>query len=250
MSDVLRRVYDVFARYPRPRTLEVSPAVDARTIQLLLRQQPLGGLKSQDLGEFAFRALTTVGSESDYKHFLPRILELSLNSQPDAGYSAAVIASKLNACRWRDWPTDEVASVERFFAAGWPLILGDTSHDASEWLAAQAIAGIDISPALRVWQSSRVSSAWVHLANLINSNSRTFDETGSLTSGYWDQANPASSGAVSLWLKTPDIEAGLFTMAVEAEDLDDWNRERLATAADRLAAMRQRRREGSDVSIP
>ena len=58
--------------------MEASPLRDAREILMVLSAVPLRELTGEQVGPYSGWAMTTVGNERDYRHFLPRILELAV----------------------------------------------------------------------------------------------------------------------------------------------------------------------------
>ena len=70
--------YAVFARYGRPQVMDASPARDGQQMLRTLSAAPLRELSSEAVGPYSGSALFTVGSLADYKHFLPRILDIAV----------------------------------------------------------------------------------------------------------------------------------------------------------------------------
>lgn len=77
---LLDDTYKVFARYRRPLVLHASPLRDAEKLLKRLTSKSLRSLKVANVQEYASAALTTVGSVENYKHFLPRLLDLAVES--------------------------------------------------------------------------------------------------------------------------------------------------------------------------
>jgi len=83
-----------------------------------LHRVPLRELTVDDLEMLAFRAMTTFGDEQDYRHFLPRILELaSFGRTPHIGFDLWLIGNKLTYGRWTTWPADEQAAISEWVQA-------------------------------------------------------------------------------------------------------------------------------------
>jgi hypothetical protein len=75
-----------------------------------------------DLGIFAFKALTNFGDADDFRHFLPRLLELYVLDHSGAPHTLFMLFEKLNAATWTRWPGHEVAAIRRFIDA-WKRVL-------------------------------------------------------------------------------------------------------------------------------
>jgi len=111
----VENLYTTFARYPLPSQIDVS---DSATVfdQERLRARPLRELRACDLEKYAFEALTSWGNELDFKHYLPRLLDLQAF---DAAWflEAEVLLAKLHHANWRKWPQAEQAAVEAYLTA-------------------------------------------------------------------------------------------------------------------------------------
>jgi hypothetical protein len=129
--------YSVFASVPKPRILHGSPLRDVDSILRDITSAPLRRLTADQLGDFATFAITTVGEVEHYRHFLPRILELSFGSGLDMGFEGWVIAGKLEMAGWRTWPSDERQAIEAVFRAAFRRAIEmdtDEERRADDWL--------------------------------------------------------------------------------------------------------------------
>ncbi|MGH2583337.1 MAG: hypothetical protein ACRDJE_00310 [Dehalococcoidia bacterium] len=109
-------LYAAFRHYPlRPVTDYcthcVTPEDEAR-----IHAKPLRELDGKDLGKFGGEVLYTWGDERDFKHFLPRLLDLAAF---DAGYwpDLDALFRKLDYGKWRTWPESERRAIESFLRA-------------------------------------------------------------------------------------------------------------------------------------
>ncbi|RAQ98463.1 hypothetical protein [Thermogemmatispora tikiterensis] len=85
-----------------------------------LGRLPLRQLRGADLQHYAWKAMTTWGEVTDFKHFLPRWLELVLRGQDD-GFALELgqLAHKLAYGQWRSWPRAEQEAVEAALLLAW-----------------------------------------------------------------------------------------------------------------------------------
>lgn len=88
-------VYEAFRGYPLKPKIEVCPHCELDFAEASLHARALQDLPWADLGVYPFKAMTIFGDESDFKHFLPRILELYVLDHEGAHYDVAVIFEKL-----------------------------------------------------------------------------------------------------------------------------------------------------------
>ncbi|WP_019947144.1 hypothetical protein [Hymenobacter aerophilus] len=103
--------------------MEASP-VYGDTIQAwnrTLTANPLRALTEEDLRIFYFKALTTWGNLSDFRHFLPRILELLTTFSGD--WEEWVALNKLNYGHWQTWSEAVQKAMRRYLRALWHEVL-------------------------------------------------------------------------------------------------------------------------------
>lgn len=173
LATALEGLYATFARYPlRPVIPFCDHCHNAGEVELL-RRAPLRELPPRDLGHVAFDLATTFGEVPDYKHLLPRVLELVAAVDPDPGFAPWLQAGKLTYTNWRTWPKPEQAAVEAFWRAlfrqrlAQPWQQGVFDHRPEAVLAAMARADLDISAELAHWDADTSPSATLWLAAAI-----------------------------------------------------------------------------------
>ena len=76
LTEAIQELYRVFKPYQVRRHPEGCPCCVSDSDKRRLFSKPLSDLSPDDLGRFAWKALTTWGTVEDLKHFLPRLLEL------------------------------------------------------------------------------------------------------------------------------------------------------------------------------
>ena len=84
-------------------------------VLLKLHAKPLLELNWQDLGIYLFKAMTTCGDIEDFKHFLPRILELYVIDYYGAIYDIFIVFEKLNYACWHTWDLNERDAILALF---------------------------------------------------------------------------------------------------------------------------------------
>ena len=169
------RLYDAFAGYRVPCSLDASPLRDAPAILAALRSAPLRQPTSEHLGNYAAWAMTTVGGPWDYAHFLPRIVELALDNAPYHGLDPWMIAGKVRYADergfrgWPGWPDAQRSALRAVFMAAWRLALQSdpADEDAPRWLVGLAGLG-PVADALQAWRDTASPHAARHLANLVS----------------------------------------------------------------------------------
>lgn len=201
----LEQCYTIFAHYPFPADLYSSPLRDAESIKRQLRSRPLRQLDGEELGPYASWAMTTVGDDRDYRHFLPRILELAVVTNSYHGVEPQQIANKLIYASWTKWPQSEQDAVSSLFVAAFLDCLAkhpeDSMHSAEDWLCGVAILGLPIGPLLQAWLLQPGVNATLNMTDLNRWLSRPVDEYV-----YWVYVAPETVDAIKQWLAQPSIQ--------------------------------------------
>ncbi|MDI1443531.1 hypothetical protein [Polyangium sp. 6x1] len=173
----LEALYRTFARYPLRARIVGCPHCVGQKDDAPLHRAPLRALRAADLGSYAFKAMTTWGDVDDYRHFLPRILDLSLDRPPEPGLEPAQIADKLRYAGWSTWPEDEQKAITEFVMATFQAALAwhpDIRAESSPrpcwevWDALEfaATAHGDVSMLLAAWPMQGNASL-LHFADLV-----------------------------------------------------------------------------------
>jgi hypothetical protein len=120
-----------------------------------------------DIGTYAFKAMTTWGDADAYRHFLPRILELTDCGRSGLpGMSFSVIRDKLERARWSDWPQPAHDAIERFLDASFRQNLAADALDRSLVVTLEELSELkrDIAPWLDEWGGDTSLRSLHHLA--------------------------------------------------------------------------------------
>lgn len=117
LQTALDAAYTAFQGRRRPTALEAAPGRDPKRILARLSTSPLAELTADDFGGYMGWAMTTVGGVDDYKHFLPRILELCVRgpARVHLGGDPESLARKIAYGDFPGWPADERAAIVAVF---------------------------------------------------------------------------------------------------------------------------------------
>jgi len=174
LPDAVENLYRVFASYPLRTDIPACSCCTTAEEITGLTSAPLRKLGEEQLDHFAFKATTTWGDLEDYKHFLPRILELA--GEPgksfELGFEMWIIAGKLKDNGWTGWPAPEREALGTWFMALWEDILsryrpGWDGHDDIDFLEHATGAIDDLSPFLDAWAARSDLPALLLLADFI-----------------------------------------------------------------------------------
>jgi hypothetical protein len=166
LEDAIEKLYDIFVRYPLSNT-EGCPCCVHEKDQRQLRSAPLRKLSGDALGRYSGKAMSTWGDADDFRHFLPRMMELLVSDEYiwDAGH----LAEKILYGGWTQWPDDEKEAVRGFWREWWKFMLSEEKEYDDPGKAVQAILKLDPDPGyyLKCWEASSGVNAIIGLASYI-----------------------------------------------------------------------------------
>jgi hypothetical protein len=184
----IENLYATFASYQLREDTNACPCCHGPEDEKRLHRAPLRRLTPGDLEAYAFDALYVWGDETDFKHFLPCIFELSTHG--DEFVDQQVVLKKLDHSEWRYWPEAEQRAVEQFFGALWEHVLDRQPHECygwqiEGWLCGFAQAVSDLSPYLRTRVALETENARLNLAGFIADTD--FADPHCHATAYWEE---------------------------------------------------------------
>jgi hypothetical protein len=215
LTNAIAGLYCCFGRYQVIHPIHGSPLSVTKLMQAELAAQPLRSLSGKILQQYLFKAISTWGTAEEFKHFLPRILELFALDQHTIVWPE-LVQQKLWQAGFSEWPMVEKCAVEAFYLALWKSIL--TTFPAPSLAASQFLRMVmNAQPCLDEWQNRlNETPAKLHLIELILTN---YHMTAINQQWAFGAGLP-----ITQWLLLPDklqlLEALFFdpTMAEFAED--------------------------------
>jgi hypothetical protein len=224
----IANLYDVFRVYTVIHPIAGSPIAVSKEMQDALAAKPFRLMTGEDLDRFAFKAMSTWGTETDFKHFLPRILELLAFDRYSFSVAwGSLIIYKLVDAGLSDGPENERQCVLAYLHALWDYILEVyPSRSIEVWDFVERIHHVDsLEFYLDVWQSHLTEqAAQYHLADFVRF------EFDILHDG--DGILRHKPEALMGWLTTPDKQAALEQAFFNCEDR--WFAEIISESAENL----------------
>ncbi len=150
-------LYRTFSDYSIPEDLRKRSCeccVNDDEIQILL-SKPLNKLSVNEIGHFMRSAISTFGGINDYKHFLPRILELIQNEKNEVTEDF-LDYEKLNYGKWKTWKIDEIKAISNYFLSLWEKTIINEKISISEIgnILTIVIRYLDVNDLLIIWEQS------------------------------------------------------------------------------------------------
>lgn len=219
----IENLYQVFSKYPLPEKIEGCPCCVSDSDKSTLHSKPLKKLTDEDLSRFAFKAMSTFGNLQDFKHFLPRIMELSVKDL--LMVDEFIVLNKLDYGNWNSWPVSEQEAIITLIQNWWYFKINNQSG-FDLFLFIEIDKKItDLSLLLACWETNPESTGFKNLLDFIEfhySNLAYKSEEFK----HWDSKQIET---LKQWIdsKTEVIEQGFFVH-------DRKNKELAASASNAL----------------
>jgi hypothetical protein len=224
LRDAVERLYVVFAPYPLGE-VQGCPCCVSWSDQSDLRARPLPALTRKQLQHYSDKAMTTWGGVEDFKHFLPRLLELLVEDSFFGGLET--FAYKLDRADFAYWPLEERQAIEACCRAWWRTLLATfpTWDRLETYLALFAHVLNDIRPLLEELGASDELATQRHLVRLSLDLSDAYAGLSLARRGWGDGKRswgwvvcPDQTNQVADWMLEPAtaLQLGLAIEALEA----------------------------------
>jgi hypothetical protein len=109
LQDSIENLYSVFSSFRLRDRIEACNHCHGSKDDQLIRSKPLRSLGVDELHHYIWDAMTTWGDDYDFRHFLPRILELyALDERLTSQFvDEPIVLGKLRYGKWLMWPEAE-----------------------------------------------------------------------------------------------------------------------------------------------
>jgi hypothetical protein len=223
LQNAIERLYRTFAGY-RAEHMHGCPHCVSDADHARLYSKPLRDLQPADLDRYAFKAITTWGDTEDFRHFLPRMLELLARYGENEGIDAEQIFAKLDYADWGAWPAAEREAIAGFFDALWLHVVEHFPHVVS---AQACLLGLgrthgDIAGQLAAWRIAASRPAARHFAQFVAAHPIHWSRRRGLSPDGLGWKDCPAGGQFVRWLLDPtrrsDVEAAFFAFAENEED--------------------------------
>lgn len=208
-AKAIENLYNVFSLYPLNLRMEGCPCcvTDGDKEQIHLKQ--LRQLNPEDLSRYTFKAMTTWGDTTDFKHFLPRILELMTEGAFHIDIS--IITGKLEYGKWRDWPQNEQEAIIQFIWAWWSDIIRNTNNTVNEAFMEIWKLTRDMDHMLRQWKVSMEDNRFFNYVDFVYNNYNGLTNNGS----EFRELDNVSKDKLRDWIRhnAHQLESGFFHFA-------------------------------------
>ena len=213
----IEELYKTFAKYPLNSTIEGCPCCVAGTDKSTLHSKHLRELEDEDISRYAFKAMTTWGDVNDFKHFLPRIFELS--SSGKLMVDTFVVLRKLDYGNWTSWESQEVLTINKFLKHWWKYDINTNEFIDSEILCEINKLIRDLPSMLADWIVDLETVGFKNYVEFIENHYHELKET----SKYFKELNEQEVETVKKWIESnsSQLEVGFFKFESVDKEFSD-----------------------------
>lgn len=204
LKDAIDGLYRAFERYPLRPSTEPCLHCHEPHEERVLHEHLLPELSAEDLSGYAGEALMVWGTEVDFKHFLPRIMEITVAQDGLDWPDIESIFGRLAYAKWREWPLDEQKAVEDLLRAFWRAGLGryPAIHDIGSMITAVASTDADLEPFLDEWLEQQGEAPLRHLAEFSEMHATLVVTRGRPSNAFWGVEQRRASDTLRSWLRS------------------------------------------------
>jgi hypothetical protein len=234
LRDAIEPLYEAFSQYRLRERIDGFNYGHRSDDERLLWSKGLRELGALELHHYIRRAMTTWGDDYDFRHFLPRILEIyALNeSLTDEFINPEIVLGKLQYACWTNWPLSEQEAIKRYLSAVW---ISKINHEfpwekfspsfIEDWLCAIRQAEDDLEPYLSTWESADSSAAVGNLSHLIVSVQDELTKK-KLLNAFWANREFQSAQVVN-WLLGKSVREKLRRESTRDYPAQVWAKQAL-----------------------
>jgi hypothetical protein len=222
IQGAIENLYSVFSSFRLRDRIDACTQCHGSKDDQLIRSKSLRSLGVDELHHYIWDAMTTWGDEYDFRHFLPRILELcALDERLTSEFvDEPIVLGKLRYGKWQTWPEAQRQAVKGYLHALWEL---KTEHQfpwedftpslIEGWLCAIAQAEDDLHPYLHTWTVSTSSAAIGNLSHFIVSDWEHVLK-GKLQDAFWSERKEQRSQVLN-WLTGETVRDALLNAPIQ-----------------------------------
>lgn len=149
LQEAINNLYEVFKDYHVTKMEKCTCGCISEDQEAEVYAKPLQKLLGENLNFYAHKAMTTWGNENDFKHFLPRLLEVCFFDETfykDLKH----IYSKLEYAHWENWEETEQQAIIDFVKSSWKEYV-NSRNNLDSFDSSGYIDFLSVEEMIRVW---------------------------------------------------------------------------------------------------
>lgn len=218
LEAAVEALYAVFVQ-PLPDVMDYCGHCDDAVYEEMLHE-PVRTLPPGLVDKYVHDAMHHTGDEDDFRHFVPRVLELaSTASLPYIDQS--LLLSRFTAADWSAWAPLERDATVRVLAAMWDDLLATDPprHEVEDLLCGLGLAFGDLAPLLDDWAADGRLPARRRLRDLILGNASSLARGEPPSDSFWtyNDGGVVAQAATHAWVHTLLVHESLLAGAEQGE---------------------------------
>ena len=163
LQEAIENLYAEFAKYSSWDKTGGCPCCHEPRDAQAMRNKKLRELSHEDLLHYSASALLTWGDENDFRHFLPRLFELSVNPGHQV-WTSEFIFGRLHMAGFASWSKKEQDVIDKFFQAWWETTVSNypCACPLSDVLSALTLVFDSSDKYLTDWKNRRTAESFRH----------------------------------------------------------------------------------------
>lgn len=199
-NSAIERLYQTFGEGPLGRELAGCECCsDPKSLEKWA-DTPIRDLTWEDLYAYLYCAMHTIGDEQDFKHFLPRLIELAADDLESLDFEE--LGTQLTNAGWSQWSREEREAVRQALDAFAEMLVDQELEEfpVDSIVCGLAVAGIEIVPVLDRWLASSSATAEANLERFRELNREPLRLKRRLSNPFWDGSS-SQEVLVADWLR-------------------------------------------------
>lgn len=128
-KESIENLYETFKKYKLNGKIAKCPCgCISDEDEKKIYSKPLRDLEADDIGFYNAKAMTTWGNVENYKHFLPRIIEIYKEGKGKGWIDLDTIHNKLEHANWKEWEEEEQKQINKFVEIDWKELVNKSEN--------------------------------------------------------------------------------------------------------------------------
>ncbi|BAZ43216.1 hypothetical protein NIES4102_02160 [Chondrocystis sp. NIES-4102] len=168
LKQAISHLYKTFESYHLNPPIAGCPCCVGEYEQKLIRSKILNQLTVEDLNHYVYHAVILWGTIEDFKHFLPRLLELTAFEYES--FWSDIVIIKIAETEFNNWKEEEREVVNQYLLALWNYILSQPprlNFSAKDFINSLSNINNELKLFLTMWSIHHSPNSLLHLSDFI-----------------------------------------------------------------------------------
>ena len=151
-----------------------------------------------------------MGSETDSKYLLPRLLEIVAIRIDEFNIDVESLFSKFQYAKWLNWPEVEITSIRNYLENLWQTKISEyidyyeNTFNTNELLCSIAQCEEDLTSYLNYWGNLKIVDSILYMFDFLDENAESLIAENKLLSAFWEGRQNQAEQVIK-WMDDIDI---------------------------------------------